>query len=83
MSRYISILASSARGWIFALQSLLKGAEQEPVAAVLLVLPRVELALDLEAAVDQEGRAQHGELVAGHVELAGLRRTGNGDEIHN
>jgi len=58
---------------VFGLQALFEAAEQNAVPLVLLVLPGVELLLDLEAPVHHEGRAQHREPVAGHVELAGLR----------
>lgn len=65
--------APAAGGRVFGLQALFEAAEQHAVAFVLLVLPGVELPLDLEAPVHHEGRAQHREPVAGHVELAGLR----------
>lgn len=68
--------ASSVGGWVFGFQALFEAAKQNPVAFVLLVLPGVELPLDLEAPVHHEGWAQHWELVSGHVELAGLEGGG-------
>lgn len=69
--RHVS--APSVGGWVFGFQALFEAAEQNAVAFVLLVLPGVELPLDLEAPVHHERRAQHREPVSGHVELAGLR----------
>lgn len=66
------VSAPADGGWILGFQALFEAAEQDPVAFVLLVLPGVKLALDLEAAVHDEGRGQHRELVAGHEELAAL-----------
>lgn len=64
--------ASSVGGWVFGFQALFEAAKQNSVAFVLLVLPGVELALDLEAPMHHEGRAEHREPVSGHVELTGL-----------
>lgn len=68
--------APALGGRIFGFQALFEGAKQQAVASVLLVLPGVELALDLEAPVHHEGRAQHREPVAGDVELATLEAEG-------
>ena len=64
--------APSGGGGVFGFQTLFEAAEQNPVAFVLLVLPGMELPLDLEAPVHHEGRAQHREPVPGHMQLAGL-----------
>lgn len=53
------ILASSVGRWVFGFQALFEAAKQNPVVFVLLVLPGVELSLDLEAPVHDKGRAQH------------------------
>lgn len=47
--------APPLRGRIFGFQAFFEGAKQEAVASVLLVLPGVELALDLEAPMNHEG----------------------------
>lgn len=76
----ISSSASSGGGRVFDLQALLKAAEQKPVLFVLLLFLGVELSLQLKAQVHDEGRAQHGEPVTGHVELTGLEEGGRGRE---
>lgn len=49
------VSAPSAGGWVFGFQALFEVAKQNPIAFVLLVLPGMELPLDLEAAVHHEG----------------------------
>lgn len=51
--------AASSGGRVLGLQALFEAAEENPVPFVLLVFLGVEFALDLEASVYHEGRAQH------------------------
>lgn len=64
--------ASSGRGRVFGFQALFEAAKQNPVLFVLLLFLSVELPLDLEAAVHDEGRAQHREPESSHMQLARL-----------
>lgn len=72
--------AASRGGGVLGLQALLEAAEEQAVPSVLLVLPAVELALNFEPFVHHEGRVQHGESVACHMELTGLGRGGEKGE---
>lgn len=47
--------ASAIRGRIFGFQAFFEAAKQNPIAFVLLILPGMELALDLEAPVHHKG----------------------------
>lgn len=67
--------ASPGGGWVFGFQALFEAAKQNAVAFVLLIFFGMELPLDLEATVHNEGGAEHREPVSGHMELTGLRGT--------
>lgn len=70
---FVFLSTSSRGGWVFGFQALFEAPEQNPVMFVFFIFPCMKLPLDLEATVNDEGRAQYRKLVSRHMELTGLQ----------